>query len=89
MSFAVVSFYKYISKRLYDQSFMLCIQILNNMEMYVSTSLSLGCLQFPTNRRTFDCKVFTASKDDRNIYEVLWTCTHINNYINNLDVVSC
>ena len=27
MSFAVMSFYKYISKRLYGQSFILCIQI--------------------------------------------------------------
>ena len=29
-----MSFYKYISKRLYDQSFILYIEIINNMEMY-------------------------------------------------------
>ena len=34
MSFAVMSIYKYISKRPYDQSFVLCMQIINNMEMY-------------------------------------------------------
>ena len=85
MSFAVMSFYKYISKRLYDQSFMLCMQIINNMEMYrgVSTSLPPCSLQCPTIRRTFNCNVFTASKDERNIFEVLLTCTHINNDINN------
>ena len=85
MSFAVMSFYKYISKRLYDQSFMLCMQIINNMEMYrgVSTSLSPCRLQCPTIRRTFNCKVFTASKNEINIFEVLLTCTHINNDINN------
>ena len=33
VSFAVMSFYKYISKRLYDHSFILYIQIINNMEM--------------------------------------------------------
>ena len=33
MSSAVMSFYKYISKRLYDQSFLLCIQIINHVEM--------------------------------------------------------
>ena len=38
MSFAVMSFYKYISKRLYDQSFILYIQIINNMEMYGGVS---------------------------------------------------
>ena len=38
MSFAVMSFSKYISKRLYDQSFILCIQIINNMEMYGGVS---------------------------------------------------
>ena len=81
MSFAVMSFHKYISKRLYDQSFMLCMQIINNMEMY--TSLPPCRLQCPTIRRTFNCKVFTASKDERNIYEVLLTCTYINNDINN------
>ena len=69
---------------------MLCIQIINNMEMYrdVSTffppppptSCRLQCL---TIRRTFNCKVFTASKDERNIFEVLLKCTHINNDINN------
>ena len=40
MSFAVMSFYKYISKRLYDQSCMLCIQIINIMEMYCGVSTS-------------------------------------------------
>ena len=40
MSFAVISFYKYICKRLCDQSFMLCIQIINNMEMYSGVSTS-------------------------------------------------
>ena len=80
-----MSFYKYISKRLYDQSFMLCIQIINNMEMYggVNTSLSPCRVQCLTIRRTFYCKVFTASKDERNIFEVLLTGTHINNDINN------
>ena len=43
MNFAVMSFYKYISKRLYNQSCMLCMQIINNMGTYwgVSTSLPL------------------------------------------------
>ena len=85
MSFAVMSIYKYISKRLYDQSFMLCMQIINNMEMCrgVSTSLPPCRLQCLTIRRTFNRKVFTASKDERNIYEVSLNCTHINNNINN------
>ena len=85
MSFVVMSIYKYISKRVYDQSFMLCMQIINNMEMYrgVSTSLPPCRLQCLTIRRTFNCKVFTASKDERNIFEVLLNCTQINNDINN------
>ena len=85
MSFAVMSFYKYIRKCLYDQSFMLCIQIINNMDMYrgVSTSPPPSRLQCLTIRRTFNCKVFTASKDERNIFEMLLYCTHINNDINN------
>ena len=82
MSFAVMSIYKYISKRLYEQSFMLCMQIINNMEMYRGVSTSLPhppCrLQCLTIRRTFNCKVFTASKDERNIFEVLLNYTHIN-----------
>ena len=87
MSFAIMSFYKYIRKCQYYQSFMLCIQIINSMEMYrgVSTSLPpLPCrLQCLTIRRTFDCKVFTASKDERNIFEMLLNCPHINTDINN------
>ena len=85
MSFAVMSFYKYISKRLYNQSFMLCIQIINNMEMYqvLAPPSPLCRLQCLTIRRTFNCKVFTASKDERNIFEMLLNCTHINNDINN------
>ena len=87
MSFAVMSFYKYISKRRYDQSFMLCIQIINNMEMYRGVSTSAPpppCrLQCLTIRRTINCKVFTASKDERNIFEMLLNCTHLNNDINN------
>ena len=61
---------------------MLCIQIINNVEMYrgVSTSLPLAVLKFA---RTFSCKVFTASKDERNIFEVLLNCKHINNDISN------
>ena len=53
-----MSFYKYISKRLYDQSFMPCTQIINNMEMYrgVSTSLPPGRLHCLTIRRTCSCK---------------------------------
>ena len=86
MSFAVMSIYKYISKPLYDQSFMLCMQIINNMEMYRGVSTSLPpppppppCrLQCLTIRRTFNCKVFTASKDERNIFEMLLNYTHIN-----------
>ena len=66
---------------------MLCIQIINNMEMYRGVSTSFPptpCrLQCLTIRRTFYCKVFTASKDERNIFEVLLKCTHINNDINN------
>ena len=77
MSFAVMSFYKYISKRLYDQSFLLYIQILNNMD------LPPPCLQCLTIRRTFNCKVFTACKNERHIFEVLLNCTHINNDIAN------
>ena len=85
MSFSVMSFYKYISKRLYDQSFILYIQIKNNIEMYrgVSTSLHpcrLRCLKI---RRIFNCKVFTACSNERNIFEVLLNCTHINNGIAN------
>ena len=38
MSFAVMSSYKYINKRLYDESFILYIQIKNNMEMYWGVS---------------------------------------------------
>ena len=34
-----------------------------------------------TIRRTFNCKVFTACKNDINIFEVLLNCTHINNNI--------
>ena len=84
MSFAVMSIYKYISKHLYDQLFMLCMQI-NNIEMFrgVSTSLPPCRLQCLTIRKTFNCKVFTASKDERNIFEVLLNCTHINKYIDN------
>ena len=55
------------------------------MEIYwgVSTFLSsppcrLQCL---TIRRTFSCKVFTACNNERNIFEVLLNCTHINNDI--------
>ena len=64
---------------------MLCIQIINNMEMYrgVSSSLPPCRLQSLRIRRTFNCKVFTASKDERNIFEMLLNCTHINNDINN------
>ena len=60
------------------------------MKMYrgVSTSLPPCHLQCLTIRRTFNCKVFTASKDKRNIFEMLLNCTHINNDINNSDVVS-
>ena len=85
MSFAVMSFYKYISKRLYAQSFMLCREIINNMEMYriASTSSPMHNDQCITIRRTFNCKVFTASKDERIIFEMLLNSTHINNYINN------
>ena len=80
-----MSIYKYISKRLYDQSFMLCMQIINNIDMYrgVSTSLPPCRLQCLTIRRTFNCKVFTASKDERNIFEVLLDCTQINNDVAN------
>ena len=83
MSFAVISFYKYTSKRLCDQSFMLCIQIINNMEMYsgVSTSPPPYHLQCLTIIRTFICKVFTVCINERNIFEVLLNCTHINNDI--------
>ena len=40
-------------------------------------------LQGLTIRRTFNCKVFTACKNERNIFEVLLNCTHINNDIDN------
>ena len=85
MSFAVMPFYKYISKRLYDQSFILYIQIIKNMEMYggVSTSLPYCRLQGLTIRRTFNCKVFTACKNKIKIFEVLLNCTHINKDFNN------
>ena len=36
-----------------------------------------------TIKRTFNCKVFTANKNDRNIFEVLLNYTHINNDIDN------
>ena len=64
---------------------MLCIQIINNTEMYrgVSTSLPPCRLQGLTIRRTFNCKVFTASENKINIFEVLLNCTHINNDIAN------
>ena len=64
---------------------MLCIQIINNMEMYrgVSTSLPPCRLQCLTIRRTFNCKVFTTSKDERNIFEMLLDCTYISNAIDN------
>ena len=69
----------YISNRLYDQLFILCIQ--NNIKcgMYrgVSTSLPLCRLQCLTIRRTFHSKVFTACKKERNIFEVLLNCKHI------------
>ena len=68
MSFAVMPFYKYISKRLYDQSFILRIQTINNMEMYRSVSTSLPPRL--TINRTFNCKVFTASKYGRYIFEM-------------------
>ena len=55
----------------------------------VSTSLPPCCLQYLTIRRTFNCKVFTACKNKRNIFEVLLICTRINNDIANRDVVSC
>ena len=50
------------------------------MEMYrgVSTSFPPCRLQGLTIRRTFNCKVFTACKNERNILEVLLNCTHIN-----------
>ena len=38
-------------------------------------------LQCLTIRRTFNCKVFAASKNEKNIFEVLLNCTHINNDI--------
>ena len=55
------------------------------MEMYrgVSTSLPPCRLQCLTIRRIFNCKVFTACKNERNIIEVLLNCTHINNDIAN------
>ena len=84
MSFAVMSFYKYISKRLYDQSFILYIQIITIWKcievLALGTSLlpcRLRCLEI---RRTFNCK---ACKNERNIFEVLLNCTHINNEIAN------
>ena len=83
MSFAVMSFYKYISKRLYDQPFILYIQIINNMVLALDTSLPLCRLRCLKIRRTFNCKVFTASKNERNIFEVLLNYTHINSEIAN------
>ena len=55
------------------------------MEMYggVSTSLPSCRLQGLTIRRTFNCKVFTACKNERNIFEVLLNCTYINKDIAN------
>ena len=82
-----MSFYKYISKRLYDQSFILCTQIINNMKIIeVLAPPPPPCrLQCLTIRRilTCNCKVFTACKNDRNIFEVLFNCTHIYNDIAN------
>ena len=61
------------------------IIIINNMEIYwdVSTSLPPCRLQCLTIRRTFNCKVLTACKNERNLFEVLLNCTHINNDIAN------
>ena len=42
------------------------------------------CLQGLTIR---NCIVFTACKNERFIFEVLFNCTHINNDINNRDVI--
>ena len=57
------------------------------MEIYWGVSTFLPpppCrLQCLTIRRTFNCKVFTACKNERNIFEVLLNCTHINNDIAN------
>ena len=55
------------------------------MEMYrgVSTSLPPCRLQCLTIRRTYNCNVFTTSKNEINIFEVLLNCTHINNDIYN------
>ena len=57
------------------------------MEIYWGVSTFLPpppCrLQRLTIRRTFNYKVFTASKDERNIFEMLLNCTQINNDINN------
>ena len=91
MSFAVMSFYKYISNRLYDQSFILCIQIIKiwkRIEVLAPPPPPPPphppCrLQRLTIRRAFNCKVFTGCKSEKNIFEVLLTCTHINNDINN------
>ena len=88
MSFAVMSFYKYISKRLYDPLSIYTVYTNHKlkMEMYrgVSTPPPPPCrLQCLTIRRTFNCKVFTACKNKRNLFEVLLKCTHINNNIVN------
>ena len=52
------------------------------MEIYCTSlpSCRLRCLKI---RRTFNCKVFTASKNERNKFEVLLNYTHINNEIAN------
>ena len=80
MSFAVMSFFKYISKRLSDQSFILCIQIINNMGMYwgvctwhFSPPCRLQCIKI---RSTFNCKVFPPCKNELIIFEVLLNYTH-------------
>ena len=87
MSFAVMSFYKYISKRLCDQSFILYIQKKNIWKcievLALGTSLPPCCLRCLKIRRIFNCKVFTACNNERNIFEVLLNCTHINNEIAN------
>ena len=43
-----------------------------------SSPCHLQCLKI---RRTFNCKDFIASKDERNIFKVFLNCTHINNDI--------
>ena len=49
----------------------------------VSTSLPPCRQQCLRIRKTFNCKVFKASKDERNMFEMLLNCTLINNNINN------